>query len=50
MQEYQPIPGDKLYNKRRTDIVARLNRGLTVKPETLKKYDLNKDTLTIKQD
>jgi len=50
LQEYQPIPGDKLYNKRRADIVARLNKGFTVKPETLKKYDLNKDTLTIKQD
>ena len=47
LEQYQPTEGDKLFNKRRGDIVARLNKGLNVKPETLQKYNINinKDTL-----
>ena len=34
------MKGDKLYNKRKQDIILRLNKGLNVKPDTLIKYNL----------
>ena len=41
--DLEPHEGDKLYNKRRGDILTRLKRGLNVKPDTLQKYNINKD-------
>ena len=38
--DLEPHEGDKIYNKRRGDILARLNKGLNVKPDTLIKYNL----------
>ena len=35
--EFQPVEGDKLYNKRKSDIILRLKKNLNVKPETLQK-------------
>ena len=42
--EATPTEGDKLYNKRRGDILLRIKNGLNVKPETLKKYNLEQPT------
>ena len=38
--DLEPHEGDKIYNKRRGDILTRLNKGLNVKPDTLIKYNL----------
>ena len=47
--DIEPHEGNKLYNKRRGDILTRLNKGLNVKPDTLQKYNINKDSITVKK-
>ena len=46
INKLEPTEGDKLFNKRRGDILARLAKGFNVKPETLQTYkiNINKDT------
>ena len=44
LETVQPVEGDKLFNKRKSDILARIKKGLNVKPETLKKYNLEQPT------
>jgi len=40
LDKLEPKEGDKLYNKRRSDILSRIKRGLTVKASTLEKYKI----------
>ena len=44
LETVQPVEGDRLFNKRKSDIHLRLKKGLNVKPETLKKYNLEQPT------
>ena len=48
LQDLEPGENDKLFLKRKSDIVARVARGLNVKPDTLAKYGINKDSITVK--
>ena len=38
--DIEPHEGDRLYNKRKQDIILRLKKGLNVKPDMLIKYNL----------
>ena len=43
LNQLEPKEGDKLYNKRKSDILTRIKKGLTVKPSTLEKYKIIPD-------
>ena len=49
LEEVTPAEDSKLFLKRKSDIQARLKAGKNVKPDTIQKYGINKDSITVKK-